>query len=224
MKRCLTLGLICLLMNTGCAWFDKWLGKDVEKTAYELAIEGMDDFERGKFSNSIKLFEKLKDWYPFSKYAILAELKIADAHYELQEYAEAVMAYEEFENLHPRNEAIPYAIYQIGICYFEQVDTIDRDQTATKEALSTFRRLVKQFPNDPYANLARAKIRTCLKSLAANEFHIGLYYFKTEHYKGALSRFKSVITNYPDAGVHYQALQYIARCEKLLQKADPKKK
>ncbi len=224
MKRCLALCLICLLMNTGCAWFDKWRGKDGEKTAYELAIEGMEEFERGKFGNSIKRFEKLKDWYPFSKYAILAELKIADAHYALQEYAEAVMAYEEFENLHPRNEAIPYAIYQIGICYFEQVDTIDRDQTATKEALSTFRRLIKQFPHDPYANLARAKIRTCLKSLAANEFHIGLYYFKTKHYEGALNRFKSVIANYPDAGVHYQALQYIAQCERLLQKTDPKKK
>lgn len=211
-------------MNTGCAMLDTWLGSNVEKTAYELAIEGMEEFDRGRFSNSIRLFERLKDWYPFSKYAILAELKIADAHYDLQEYAEAVMAYEEFENLHPRNEAVSYAIYQIGICYFEQVDTIDRDQTATKEALSTFRRLIKQFPDDPYANLARAKIRTCLKSLAANEFYIGLYYFKTKHYEGALYRFKSVITNYPDAGVHYQALQYIAQCEKLLQKADSKKK
>jgi len=198
--------------------------KRCEKTAYELAIEGMEEFERGRFRNSIERFEKLKDWYPFSKYAILAELKIADAHYNLQEYAEAVMAYEEFENLHPRNEAIPYAIYQIGICYFEQVDTIDRDQTATREALSTFRRLVKQFPNDPYANLARAKIRTSLKSLAANELYIGLYYLKTKHYEGALNRFKSVIANYPDAGVHYQALQYIAQCERLLQKTDSKKK
>jgi len=205
-------------MITGCALIDKWRGKDIDKTAYELAVEGMEAYEKGKLGDSVKLFEQLRDWYPFSKYAILAELKIADAHYHLEEYAEAVVAYEEFENLHPRNEATPYVIYQLAMCYFDQVNTIDRDQTAAREALATFRRLINQFPDDPHASLARAKIPICLKSLAANEFHVGLYYFKRKYYKGALIRFKAVVSNYPDAGVHFQALQYIARCERLLQK------
>ena len=104
-------------------------------------------------------------FYPFSKYAILAELKIADAHFRLEEYEDAIFAYESFESLHPRNEAIPYVIYQIGLCYFKQVDTIDRDQTTAKKALDTFGRLKKQFPNSPYTRNAGSRVKKCLKSL-----------------------------------------------------------
>ncbi|MEA3428171.1 MAG: outer membrane protein assembly factor BamD, partial [Thermodesulfobacteriota bacterium] len=161
--------------------------------------------------------EKLKDWYPFSKFAILAELKIADAYYSLKEYEDSIFAYEEFENLHPNNEAIPYVIYRIGLCYFEQVSTPDRDQSSAEKAKSTFIRLIKQFPHDKYANMGNAYIKKCDKSLAEAVFEIGLHYYKSNHYKGALARFKSVISDYPDIGVHYRVLQYIAQCEALIE-------
>ncbi len=125
---------------------NKILGIEEGGTAQELAWEGMDAYENGKYDKAIDKFQKLKDYYPFSKYAILAELKIADAHYQRVEYEEAIYAYENFEQLHPRNEAIPYVIYQIGRCYYDQIDTPDRDQTSAQKALEAFQRLTKQFP------------------------------------------------------------------------------
>jgi outer membrane protein assembly factor BamD len=145
----------------------------------------------------------------------VAELKIADAHYYLDHYAEAVTAYEEFEQLHPRNEAIPYVIYQIGRCYYDQIDTIDRDQTSARKALETFRRLIRQFPEDPYAIKAHTHITICLQSLAGHEIYVGKFYLRSKHYRAALERFKAVISEYPDVGMHYQALQYITQCEAL---------
>lgn len=218
MKRILVFGLISLLVVSGCAWFET----KEEKTAQELASDGMDQFNRGKYRKAIESFEKLKDWYPFSKFVILAELKIADAYYNIKEYEEAVAAYEEFENLHPRNEAVPYTIYQIGLCYFEQIDTVDRDQTSAKKALDTFNRLKKQFPVDSYTIKAQEHIKKCLKSLAGHEFYVGIFYLKSKHYKAALNRFKSVLSNYPDVGVHQTALQYIALCEALLKEQQEK--
>ena len=202
---------VVLLLLTGCALF----GKEVEKPAAELIQEGMEAFDKGNFSDAIKDFEQLKDWYPFSKYATVAELKIADAHYHLDHYAEAVTAYEEFEQLHPRNEAIPYVIYQIGRSYYDQIDTIDRDQTSARKALETFRRLIRQFPEDPYAIKAHTHITICLQSLAGHEIYVGKFYLRSKHYRAALERFKSVISEYPDVGMHYQALQYITQCEAL---------
>lgn len=198
-----------LFLISGCGWFQV---KD-EMSGQELAQDGMEEYNSGNYRNAIESFEKLKDWYPFSKLAMLAELKIADAHFELEEYEEAIVAYEEFASLHPRNEAIPYVIYQIGLCYFNRVDTVDRDQTNAQKALETFTRLAKQYPKDPYAFKANEKAKECLKSIAGHEFYVGLFYFKNKHYKAALERFRSVITRYPDVGVHQQALQYIARCE-----------
>ena len=209
--RFLAISLMAAMMVcSGCAWF----GKDgQEKRADELIQEGVEAYDKGNYKQAIEAFGQLKDWYPFSNYAILAELKIADAHYHLQEYPEAVAAYEEFERLHPRNEATPYVVFQIGMCYFEQIDSIDRDQTPARKALETFRRLIGQFPNDPYALKAQNNIHHCFKSMAGNEFYVGRYYFRHGVYAAALERFLAVINEYPDVGFHREALLYIAACE-----------
>ena len=195
---------------------DAWLaitGAEEEYSAQELAWAAMDFYDNGDYTRAIEKFEKLKDWFPFSRYAILAELKIGDAHYKMEQYEEAIFAYEEFEKLHPRNEAIPYVIYQIGRCYFDQIDTIDRDQTPASNALEAFQRLMKQFPKDQYARTAEEHINKCYKSLAGHEYIVGVFYYKSKHYQAAYRRFVAVISEYPDVGYHKKALQYIAKCE-----------
>jgi len=224
MRRIPTICLVVLLVATGCTTlkdqFDKIFGGEDSASAQELAWEGMDAYENGKYDKAIKNFQKLKDYYPFSKYAILAELKIADAHYQRQEYEEAIFAYENFEQLHPRNEAIPYVIYQIGRCYYDQIDTPDRDQTSARKALEAFQRLVKQFPRDQYSTRAAEHIKTAQKSLAGHAYVVGVFYYNTKHYSAALNRFKSVISKYPDVGYHQKALEYIAKCEATIAKEE----
>ena len=217
MRRISTICLVVLLATTGCSTIkDQWnkiFGGEDTGTAQELAWEGMDAYENGKYDKAIKKFQRLKDFYPFSKYAILAELKIADAHYKRNEYEDAIFAYENFEQLHPRNEAIPYVIYQIGRCYYDRISTPDRDQTSAQKALDTFRRLIKQFPRDPYSTRAAEHIKEAERSLAAHAYIVGVFYYKTGHYKAALHRFMSIISDYPDVGYHQKSLEYIAKCE-----------
>lgn len=201
--------LISLVLFTGCSWFQE---KDV-KSAPELAADGMEEYRQGNYKRAIENFEKLRDWYPFDRYAILAELKIADSHYQLKQYDEAVVAYQEFESLHPMNEAIPYVVYQIGLCYYEQITTIDRDQSAARNALMVFERLQRQFPDHQYSKRAGEHIHTCLKSLAGHELYVGKFYFKKKNYKAAVNRFKNIINEFPDVGIHKEALDYLARCE-----------
>jgi outer membrane protein assembly factor BamD len=214
--------LLLTLTLVGCA------GRDavVEKPADELLDDGIRQYDKGNFKKAVEAFEQLKDWYPFSKFAILAELKIADAHFQMDEYADAVFAYEEFEKLHPRNEAIPYVIYQIGMSHFRQVDTVDRDQTSARKAIAAFDRLIQQYPQNPHAHLAQGYINKCVKSIAGNEFYVAVYYYRMEHYKAAIERFKKVVNNYSDMGYHTQALAYIHNCEtlfKIQQETEPKK-
>lgn len=222
MRRILVLAVVGLLLLTGCASVKEWFGfgREQEKNAQELAYDGMDAYNSGWYKKSIENFEKLKDWYPFSKYAILAELKIADSQYHLGEYGDAIYSYESFENLHPRNEAVPYVVYQIGMCYLEQLSASDRDQTPARKAIETFQRLIQQHPQSPYASRAREHINQCLKSLAEAEFRVGVFYFKSKHYQGALERFKRVISRYPDVGIHREAIGYIAKCEAAIAKLD----
>jgi outer membrane protein assembly factor BamD len=215
--------LICFSISGCTSIREAWVeltGEEEEYNAEELAWVAMDYYESGDYRLAIEKFEKLKDWFPFSRYAILAELKIGDAHYKLEQYEEAIFAYEEFEKLHPRNEAIPYVIYQIGRCYFDRIDTIDRDQVPAREAMETFQRLIKGFPEDQYARLAKDHLNKCYKSLAGHEYIIGVFYFKSKHYEAAYSRFMSVISDYPDVGYHQKALGYISRCQEFLAKKE----
>jgi outer membrane protein assembly factor BamD len=73
--------------------------------------------------------------------------------------------------------------------------------------------LDKQFPDDKYARSGAEHITTCVRSIVGNEYYIGLFYFKSKHYKAALHRFMTVLSDYPDVGYHQKALEYIAKCE-----------
>lgn len=188
-------------------------GSDESLTAEELAWSGMENFDDGNYQTAIENFQRLKDIYPFSAYAILAELKLGDAHYRLEQYEDAIFAYEEFEKLHPRNEAIAYVIYQIGRSHFDRMSTPDRDQTSARKALGTFQRLAQQHPQSPYARRAEEHIVSCYQSLSGHDFGIGVFYFNSKHYPAALARFRTVVADYPDVGYHQLALDYIARTE-----------
>lgn len=180
--------------------------------------EGLKDLDKGNYQSAAEKFQELKDRYPYSEYAIEAELKIADSEFRNKEYDTAFDAYDEFERMHPRDKNIPYAIYQKGMCHFQQIKTIDREQTHTLLAKEEFERLIKRFPSDEYADRSRKNIRKCLIFLAEHELYVGNFYFKMKQYKAAMGRYRFLIENYPDMGQYHEALEYISICkEKIAQ-------
>ena len=207
------LAFTCLFLY-GCVYVDP----DIDKPVHELAQNGMDEFNDEDYRKAIEYFEKVRDWYPFSKYAKLAELKIADAYFHLKNYDEAIIAYETFEELHPKNESIPYVLHQIGLSYFNRLGTVDREQTMAHKAIEVFERLIKSFPDDAYTEDAKDKITLCKKNLAGHNFSVGHFYFRTKHYKAALYRFKHIVSTYPEFETAKKASQYIPLCEEALSK------
>ncbi len=197
----------------GCASFGK---KDREYSPEELMERGMSEFRKGDYEEAVELFQNLKDRYPYSKLAVHAELKLADSLFKRGYFDEAVEAYIEFERLHPKNEAIPYVIYQQGMCHFLRMAKIDRDQTNTRKAHREFERLCRRFPDDPFSHLAQNRIRKCLSNLAEHEFYVGRFYYKGGHYTAALTRFEYLINHYPDVGQYEKTLAYIAKCKEKL--------
>ena len=180
---------------TGCACLT---GSKETESAVDLAQNGMEAFEDEDYSDALKAFTTLKERYPYSRYAILAELKVADAHFHREEYPEAIAAYEDFILLHPKNEAIPYVLYQIGACYYEQLLSEDRDQTPTHQAIIAFERLLKEHPESAYRSRATERIQECRKLLANHELYVANFYYKSKHYRAALTRFEAVLAGYSD--------------------------
>ena len=170
-RRRPTLLAILLLIATllpGCSTFDGMFssfkfGEDEEpksKAPETLIVEGMDAYDVGDYSTAIKAFNTILDEHPFSAPAMLAELKAADAHYYNKQYPEAKTLYKGFEERHPTNEAMPYVLFQIGMCDFMRSDRIDRDTSGAQEAIKSFTRLIQAYPQSPYSKEAKGRSRT----------------------------------------------------------------
>ena len=217
MKRTIYFLVVLTLCLCGCTE----MRLTEEKSATELMADGHEHYENRDYRSAAATFRRVTDWYPFSEHVPVAELKIAEAYYKLRQYDQAASAYNDFANLHPQNSSTPYALYQVGRCFFDRTDTIDRDQENARKAYLAFRRFLNRHPDSEYAGAADAHIKECQRSIAANEMLVAKYYLKRKNYKAALARFQKILEDYPDIGVQHIALQYLAECEALVEAEAP---
>ncbi|MBW2623113.1 MAG: outer membrane protein assembly factor BamD [Deltaproteobacteria bacterium] len=215
LRNAIPLLIITLALISGCSLFKS--NSDVlDEPPETLVKKGMKQFSAGRYEEAVEIFQRLRDRHPYSRYALLAELKLADAQFLRRKYPEAVEAYKEFERLHPKNEAVPYVIFQQGMCYYHQMRSLDRDQEMTVQAIRTFSRLRETFPRDPYAAKAEARLIEAQNRFAGHEFYIGEFYYKKKEYRAALGRFTNLVKSYPDTGYHGRAMAYISDIRKKL--------
>jgi len=214
-----SLGL--LLALSGCGLWAKPEAPQTPQAAYE---EGVRLLEKKKYERSAEAFRKFKEEFPLSTYTPLAELRLADSLYLDKNYAEAIVQYEEFRKLHPTHPEIPYAIYQVGMCYLRQMRSVDRDQTPTEKALEQFRYVVENYPQSKYASDAAAKLQICQRQLAEQEFEIGHFYYRMGHYRAALGRFEEILRKYPGVGLEGKLKSYLETARREAAKEEKKQK
>ena len=161
--------LLGLLAVAGCAAKQKL-------SAAQYIDEANHSFRNGSLSLAIEQYKELLDQHPFSEYNEDAEVRIAHALYLDGSYPEAVVALSDFQRRHPTSPHLPFVGYLLGMCYVQQIDTIDRDHTAAQNAQSYFMTVSQQFPSSPYADLARLQLSRCREHLAAHEVYVADYY------------------------------------------------
>ncbi|MDR2551492.1 MAG: outer membrane protein assembly factor BamD [Desulfobulbus sp.] len=219
LKRLLLILLVATaLAQYGCSMFNKvTFGEEEEapksKPPEELIVQGMDAYNTGDYGEAIKLFKIILDEHPFSPQAMLAELKSADAHYYNKQYAEAKVLYKSFEERHPTNEAIPYVLFQIGMCDYSRSDRIDRDIAGPQEAIKSFTRLINAYPQSPYAKEAKTRIKDAKEFLVNHEYMVAVFYVRTARYDEAKHRLKYLLARYPDSDLAPKAKELLASLE-----------
>lgn len=218
------LALVLMLAFSGCGTIKGWFkSSKPDKPPDVLAQEGLKDLRKKNYGDAIEHFEKLRDRYPYSDQALLAQIKVADAYFYNKKYEEAYQAYREFEKLHPTNKAVPYCIYREGLCCYRQRSTIDRDQTYTRKAIEEFKRLKQKFPQSQYGPKADKYLANCFKDLAEHEFYVAEFYYKTKRYQAAIDRYQGLIQDYPDFPKNAEAMEHLKESQKLLAAQDKPK-
>lgn len=217
----LTLLVVAATTMSGCSTFSGMFsafsfGEDEDPKSLPpetLIVQGMDAYNVGDYGEAIKNFKLILDEHPFSAQAMLAELKAADAHYYNKQYAEAKVLYKAFEERHPTNEAIPYVLFQIGMCDYRRSDRIDRDASGPQEAIKSFTRLINAYPQSPYAKEARIKIKDSKEFLVNHEYLVAVFYVRTDRHEEAKHRLKYLLARYPDSNLAPQAKALLGHLE-----------
>jgi len=181
----------------------------VSHTPEGLYSAGVREFDRGRHERARSYFTRVKEEYPLHEMAILARIGIADSFFNQKKYMEAEAEYADFLTFHPTNENVPYAIYQIGMCYYNQIGAIDRDQSATIRAKAEFERLLARFPESKFSTMGAKMLRDCNRQLAEHEFYVGQFYFKQKKYQAALMRFETIAREYANVGLDYKVEYFI---------------
>ena len=88
-------------------------------------------------------------------------MKRAESFFDKESYAEAVVEYKHFLDLHQNHTLAPYAQYKIGVSHYKQFRTVDRDPEPLNKAISGFERLLKGYPASRYETEAKETILTC---------------------------------------------------------------
>lgn len=216
--RLLLWGLFCLALTGagGCAWFKE----KPELSAEENFQKGMKEFEKEHYQNAIPFFQKILENYPFSIYAVSAELKIAECYFLDEKYPEALVHLQGFEELHPTNEHIPYVLWMKGNAYLDQFSTIDRDVSALENAQKEFEKLRSRFPDSPYAEKAEPQLREIRARLAKHDFYVAHFYYRAGRFQAALPRFERILEKYPEAGIADRALYGMGKCYYFMDERD----
>lgn len=228
-RTLLTAAILTFFLSslTGCAWWDSLWGKEprVRSTPDGLYQSGVEQYRKGDYKKAIATFSRVRDEYPLHPIALQAELGIGDSYFENEQYVDAEVAYGSFVELHPTNPNVSYAMYQLGMCHFHQMQTIDRDQSETQKARREFERLIARFPQSKFAIMAEKNLREVKQRQAEHEFYIGEFYYRTKKYDAALKRFESIQRDYANLGLDYKTNRYIEEAKQRIKEgADQKAK
>ena len=114
-------------------------------------------------------------------------------------------------------------MYQIGMCYYNQITTIDRDQSEAFKALKEFERLIARFPGSKFSVMAEKMVPDCKKAMGEQEFYVGEFYFKIKEYRAALRRFEKIAREYANVGLDDKVSRFIGETKRRIAETEAKK-
>ena len=160
---------------------------DYSVSAQKNYDKGMKELERQDWIAASKYFGFIKSRFPYSKYAVLAELRLADAEFGAEQYLEAIDSYRLFIKFHPTHEMVAngYASFRIGEAYYKQLPTdfwlfppsYEKDQSSTEDAANELKSFLDKYPDSPYRDKSKEILVKVGKKLADHEWYVARYYW-----------------------------------------------
>jgi len=183
--------------------------------------KGLKSLEAKDWIAASKYFAFIKSRFPYSKYAVLAELRLADAEFGAEQYLEAIDSYRLFIKFHPTHEMVAngYASFKIGEAYYKQLPgdfwlfppSFEKDQSSTEDAGTELKTFLDRYPDSPYRDKAKEILAQVGRRLADHEWYVARYYWDRGKPMGAVIRLRRLLDRYRGVGYDTEALWLLGR-------------
>jgi len=178
-----------------------------------------------RYEEALIEYQNIETKYPYSKYAKLSKLKIADVHFLMKSYIQANYQYKYFNELYPRGENSDYAMFRAGLSQYKQLPkAVDRDQSAASSVLKTWRETLVKYPGTKYTDQILDYQQKLIKKLGKKELYIAKFYHKQKKCISAQKRIQKLFRQYPTFLNNEKALTIAADCAKQLEDGPAEKK
>jgi len=210
-RHLIACALLAATLTTACAESDE----DTKPVTYSLTAKqnyekGMAELKDENWAEAKKYFQFVKQKFPFSKYAVMAELAIADAQYAQGNYTESIESYKSFARLHPTHDKVEDGYVAFKICegYFKDMPedlwimppSFEKDQSAVNDAQRELNDFRKRFSESPYVKKVDVMRKEVMKRLVDHEVYVARFYLTNDHHKAAAMRLEGAIKHYPGSG------------------------
>jgi outer membrane protein assembly factor BamD len=216
--------LACLLAATAAA--PACGGKATGAVDYSVSAErnyerGLAELQEKDWVAAAKYFAFIKSRFPYSKYAVLAELRLADSEFGAEQYLEAIDSYKLFAKFHPTHEMVAtgYAAFRVGEAYFKMLPgdfwllppSYEKDQSATEDAVEELTRFLAKYPDSPHRARAEEILAKVGRRLADHEWYVAGFYWERAQPMGTVLRLRRLLEKYPGVGYDQEALWLLGR-------------
>ncbi|OBZ93001.1 membrane protein [Pararhizobium polonicum] len=171
-----------------------------------LYNQGLANLNAGKTTEAARKFDAIDQQHPFSEYARKALVMRSFVNYRNGQYQDAINGATRYLNLYPESADAAYAQYIVGLAYSKQIPAVTQDQKPAFKTIEAMQTVVTKYPDSEYVEDAQAKIRYAKDQLAGKEMQVGRYYLERKEYLAAVTRFRSVVEQYPNTNQVEEAL------------------
>lgn len=209
--------LLLPILNS-CSSVDKIKGASKAETAY---LRGEYYLSKERYDDALEKFNVVKNQYPYSPFAVPAELKIADSYYKKGDFFDSNRLYIKFAELHPESNDRGYAIYMSALSLYDVLpSSIDKDISVADKAIELFQKYISLYPGAEYYELSQKKYSE-LRTKQANRIkYIADFYKKRDEYGAALNRYLVLYNEFTDIDLDEELLKNIHYCYKKLKDSE----
>lgn len=208
MKKIILILLSLTLFSCGSSKKSKVTlrGADAKTRAQNLYQDAERLIKKKRYLSATEKLSVIRSQYPYSYYAIPAELKMADVLFLQKNYIDSAAAYLSFKDLHPKHKQSDYITFRIAESYFKQIPkTHDRDLTATHQSLVYYKELLQKYPKSSHIKEVESRVIKCEEMIRKKEQYIADFYFRTKKYNAARYRYLDIIDSFDNKQILYHA-------------------